>query len=135
MKRLKHFLKGLGEAAIGAFGGADVVKAEVMAATQRAAAEAAHKEQLAAAIQAKHEADRAALTAAARAGHENLFGKTRGRFDEAAARAADRTLVEAAIAAILPMPAEEFARFVRLFNEIYDGPWRTERWSISRREM
>lgn len=61
---------------------------------------------------------------------ETLFGKTRGRFDEAAARASDRMLPERAIGVIVPMPPAEFDAFVRLFNDVFGRDGRPRRFEI-----
>lgn len=48
---------------------------------------------------------------------ENYFGKMRGRFDEDAARALDRSLNENAMAAICAMPAYELQKFREWWND------------------
>ena len=62
-------------------------------------------------------------------GPENMFGKVRGRFDEAGARHADRTLVDAALAALVAMPPAEMDRFVHAFNRVFRQPGRGYRIS------
>jgi hypothetical protein len=49
---------------------------------------------------------------------ENIFGKMRGRFNEAAARAHDRTLNEKAMAAVCAMPEDQFAVFAKWFGDL-----------------
>lgn len=48
---------------------------------------------------------------------ENYFGKMRGRFDEDAARALDRSLNEKAMAAICAMPADDLRKFREWWND------------------
>ena len=50
---------------------------------------------------------------------ENIFGKIRGRFDEAKARQLDRSLPTAAIAALAAMPETEWPVFVEQFNKTF----------------
>lgn len=50
---------------------------------------------------------------------ESVFGKMRGRFDEAAARDVDRTLSEAAMSALTAMPSDQWPRFIAAFNAAF----------------
>lgn len=56
-------------------------------------------------------------------GPENVFGKAPGRFDEMVARRLARTLPEQALSACAAMSADEFTRFVALFNEVFAGSY------------